>query len=145
MASSAAGLFDAIKAAGPTRADSIARITVLAHFLDNAIPIPGTRRRIGFDALIGLVPGVGDAVSALLSSYIVWEAHQLGLPRWKIARMMANVGVDTVVGAVPLVGDLFDVAFKANARNLRIITSDLERNGRMTPKVIDGKAIRIDG
>ena len=145
MASATAGLFDAIKAVGPTRADSIARVTMLAHFLDNAIPIPGTRRRIGFDALIGLVPGIGDAVSALLSSYIVWEAHQLGLPRWKIARMMANVGVDTVVGAVPLVGDLFDVAFKANARNLRIITSHLEGSGRMTPKVIDGKAIRIDG
>ena len=145
MANATAGLFDAIKATGPTRADSIARVTMLAHFLDNAIPIPGTRRRIGFDALIGLVPGVGDAVSAILSSYIVWEAHQLGLSRWKIARMMANVAVDTVVGAVPLVGDVFDATFKANARNLRIITSHLEKTGRMTPKVIDGEAVRLDG
>src|ERR671917_2500156 len=118
MRASQTGVFEALKAAGPTQADSIARITALTKLLDSAFLIPGLNRRVGIDAVIGLVPGIGDAVSTLLASYIIWEARQLGLPRWKIARMMGNVAVDTAIGAIPLVGDLFDVAFKANRRNL---------------------------
>ena len=137
-------IFEALQASGPTRADSVARISALAHVLDNAIPIPGTNRRIGVDALIGLVPVVGDAVSAALSSYIIWEARQLGLPSWKIARMIGHVALDTAVGAVPFLGDLFDAAYKANRRNVRIVLDHLERTGRLTPKVIDGTAVRLD-
>ena len=118
-------VFDALKAAGPTRADSLARITMLTRLLDSAFLIPGTNRRVGLDAVIGLVPCIGDAISTALASYIIWEARQLGLPRWKIARMIGNVAVDTAVGAVPFAGDVFDVFFKANERNLRIIHKHL--------------------
>jgi Domain of unknown function (DUF4112) len=137
-------VFNSIKASGPNRTDSVARIAALAHLLDSAIPIPGTNRTIGIDAVLGLIPGVGDVVSAALSSYIIWEARQLGLPRWKIARMIGNVALDSTVGAVPLVGDLFDMAYKSNQRNLRIVVEHLERTGRMTPSVIEGTATRID-
>jgi len=135
-------LFEAIKAAGPSREDSLARITLLAKLLDSAFVIPGLNRRIGLDAVLGLVPGVGDAVSAALASYIIWEARQLGLPRWKIARMVGNVAVDTALGAIPLAGDVFDVFFKANERNLRIIHDHLGTPKR-GPKVIDGTSVRV--
>src|ERR687893_504115 len=101
MAQSRAPLFEAIKAAGPTRADSVARLEALSRLLDSAFQIPGTNHRVGIDALLGLIPGIGDLVSTALSSYIIWEARQLGLPRWKIARMIGNVAVDTAVGASP--------------------------------------------
>ncbi len=140
----ASPIFDAIKSAGPTQADSVMRITALAKLMDSAFPIPGTRRTVGLDALLGLVPVVGDLVSTALSSYIIWEARQLGLPSWKIARMIGNVAVDATIGAVPLVGDLFDVGFKANQRNVRIVLDHLEKTGRMGPQVIDAQAVRID-
>jgi len=135
-------LFEAIKAAGPSREDALARITLLARLMDSAFVIPGLNRRIGLDAVLGLVPGVGDALSAALASYIIWEARQLGLPRWKIARMVANVAVDTALGAIPLAGDVFDVFFKANERNLRIIHDHLGTPKR-GPREIDGTAVRI--
>ncbi len=140
MKASHTAAFEALKAAGPTRADSIARITALAKLLDSAFLIPGLNRRVGIDALIGLVPGIGDALSTLLASYIIWEARQLGLPRWKIARMIGNVAVDTAIGAIPVAGDAFDLFFKANERNLRIVHEHL----KIAPKEIDGTATRID-
>ena len=109
MTTAHSAVFDAIKTAGPTRADALARVTLVAKLLDNAVLIPGLNRRVGFDAVLGLVPGIGDAISAALASYIIWEARQLGLPRWKIARMIGNVAVDTAIGAIPLAGDVFDV------------------------------------
>ena len=96
------------------------------------------------DPLLGLIPVIGDAISAALSSYIVWEAKQLGLPSWKLAQMIGNVAVDTVVGAVPFVGDFFDLGFKSNKRNVRIVLDHLEKTGRLTPKVIEGTAVRVD-
>ena len=136
-------IFEAIKAAGPTRADSVARLDALSRLLDSAFQIPGTNQRVGIDALLGLVPGVGDLVSTALASYIIWEARQLGLPRWKIARMIGNVALDTTVGAIPLAGDLFDVAFKANRRNMKIVRDHLERTGAL-PQTIEGHATRLD-
>lgn len=138
--------FEALKRAGPTRADSLARVDMLARLLDTAFLIPGTNRRFGLDAVIGLVPGIGDAVSAVLASYIIWEARQLGLPRWKIARMIGNVAFDTAIGAVPLLGDVADVFFKANQRNMRIVHDHLakERGRTYGPRVIDGTATRIE-
>ena len=137
-------IFEAIKESGPTVSDSVSRISLLAHVLDSAIPIPGTNRTIGIDPLLGLIPVVGDAIGAALSSYIVWEAKQLGLPSWKLARMIGNIAADTAIGAVPLIGDLFDAGFKANKRNLRIVLEHLEKTGRLTPQVIDGTAVRVD-
>lgn len=143
MTADRSAVFETIKAAGPSREDAIARITLLAKLMDSAFFIPGLNRRVGLDAVIGLVPGVGDAISAALASYIIWEARQLGLPGWKIARMIGNVAVDTALGAIPLAGDVFDVFFKANERNLRIIHEHLGTPKR-GPRVIDGTAVRVD-
>lgn len=143
MNASRTAFFDAVKAAGPSREDAIARVTLVANLMDSAFLIPGLNRRVGLDALIGLVPGVGDAISAALASYIIWEARQLGLPRWKIARMIGNVAVDTAVGAIPFAGDVFDVFFKANQRNLRIIHDHLG-NPKRGPREIDGIAVRVE-
>jgi Domain of unknown function (DUF4112) len=136
-------IFEAVEASRPSLQDSVARISALAHLLDSAIPIPGTNRTIGIDPLIGLIPVVGDAISAALSSYIIWEARQLGLPPWKLARMIGNVALDTAAGSVPFLGDLFDAAFKSNRRNVRIVLDHLHQTGRLTPKVIDGTAVRV--
>ncbi len=136
-------VFEAIKTAGPSREDAIARVTMVAKLMDSAFLIPGLNRRVGLDSVLGLVPGIGDAISAALASYIIWEARQLGLPRWKIARMIGNVAVDTTIGAIPLAGDLFDVYFKSNERNLRIIHEHLGITKR-GPRQIDGTAVRIE-
>jgi hypothetical protein len=124
-------LFDVVKAMGPTRADSVARIGRLAHLLDSSIPIPGLGRSIGLDAVLGFIPGVGDAASAVLASYIIWEARRLGVPKRKLARMIGNMALDTTVGAIPLVGDLFDMGYKSNRRNVRIVLDHLARTGEI--------------
>ncbi|BAQ45479.1 MULTISPECIES: DUF4112 domain-containing protein [Methylobacterium] len=129
--------------AGSTPEQVMARLELLAHILDTAIVLPGNRR-IGLDAIVGLIPVIGDVVTTAISSYIVWEARRLGAPRWLIARMAANVAIDGVVGAVPLVGDLFDAAFKANRRNVVLLRRHLERSGSLKPSVIDVTATRID-
>lgn len=129
--------------AGSTPEQVMARLELLAHILDTAIVLPGNRR-IGLDAIVGLIPVIGDVVTTAISSYIVWEARRLGAPRWLIARMAANVAIDGVVGAVPLVGDLFDAAFKANRRNVVLLRRHLERSGSLKPSLIDVTATRID-
>jgi hypothetical protein len=135
--------FDAVKKAAPRREDAVARVTMVAKLLDSAFYVPGLNRRVGLDSVIGLVPGVGDAISAALASYIVWEARQLGLPRWKIARMIGNVAMDTAIGAIPIAGDMFDIFFKSNERNLRIIHEHLGLPKR-GPREIDGVATRVE-
>lgn len=111
----------------------LARLNGLARLMDTALRIPGTNIRFGADALIGLVPGIGDAGGALIGLFIVNEARRLGLPKRKLARMMANLGLDAAVGAVPLAGDMFDVYFKAHKRNIQIILDhfDLARRDIM--------------
>lgn len=104
------------------------RLRRFAWLLDELFRIPGTQQRIGIDAIIGLVPGVGDTIGALLSTYIILEAARRGASIWTVTRMLANVGVETVFGAVPLLGDLFDVVFKANSRNLALLGETLERD-----------------
>ena len=121
----------------PSRDETVARLDALSKLLDSAFVLPGTNIRFGLDGIIGLVPGIGDLVSTALSSYLIWEARRLGLPRWKIARMIANVAFDGAVGIVPFVGDAFDVLFKANRRNMRIIREHLEAEDRRDRGVID--------
>ena len=104
-----------------SRRERIERLDRLATLLDTAFVIPGTKIRFGADALIGLAPGIGDSVTTALAAYIVYEAHQLGAPRRVLIRMIGNVAIDGIVGAVPVFGDLFDVAFRANRRNVRIL------------------------
>ncbi len=93
----------------------------LAWLVDGAFRLPGTRFRFGLNSLIGLTPAAGDAVLALISLYIVNEARRLGLPRETLARMVGNVAVEALAGTVPVLGDLFDMGFKANLRNLALI------------------------
>ncbi|MET0535066.1 MAG: DUF4112 domain-containing protein [Steroidobacter sp.] len=109
-----------IPASDSNTGERIQRLRTLAWLLDNSIPLPGGFR-IGVDALIGLVPGVGDAIGALISAYIVNEARTLGAPRSVLFRMMSNVMIETVIGSIPFAGDLFDAAFKANTRNLALL------------------------
>jgi hypothetical protein len=119
-----------VGAIGTSRADRIARIDALARLMDTAFVLPGTGIRFGLDALIGLVPGVGDAVTTVISLYIVNEARALGASRLLIARMLVNVALDGVIGAVPLVGDMFDVAFRANRRNIALLREHLDGGRR---------------
>lgn len=113
-----------------SRAERIARLDAFANLLDVAFIVPGTNIRFGVDALIGLVPGIGDAVTTLMSLYIVREARELGAPRHLIARMLVNVALDGVVGAVPLLGDAFDVMWRANRRNMALLRNHLDRESR---------------
>lgn len=101
------------------------RLVVLTRLLDSAVAVPGLRTRIGLDALLGVIPGVGDVVSGALGIYLVLEARQLGASRWLQARMIGNLLIDTAVGAVPVAGDLFDVYFKAHTRNLKLLQKEL--------------------
>jgi hypothetical protein len=114
-----------------SRRARIARMDTLATLLDTALVIPGTGVRFGLDALIGLVPGIGDAITTAMSLFIVHEAYQLGAPGHVIARMLGNVALDGMVGAVPLVGDAFDVMWRSNRRNMRLLREWLEREERL--------------
>jgi hypothetical protein len=98
---------------------------VLARLLDNAIPIPGTSWKIGFDPIVGLIPGIGDLISAVLSGYIILEAARADIPTLTLAKMLGNVGVDTLFGAVPALGDVFDAAWKSNTKNVALLERHL--------------------
>ena len=110
------------------------RVRVLARLLDNAIPVPGTNWRIGFDPIIGLIPGVGDLIGAVLSGYIVLEAVRAEVPTFTLARMLVNVGIDTLLGAIPAVGDVFDAAWKSNVMNVALLERHLVATGSAPPK-----------
>lgn len=105
------------------------RVAKIARLMDTAVRIPGTGISFGGDAIVGLVPGLGDAAGGLISLYIVNEARRLGMPKHKLAKMLGNIGVDFAVGAVPLLGDVFDVMFKANRRNLAVILDHFGEDG----------------
>ncbi|MET0183252.1 MAG: DUF4112 domain-containing protein [Caulobacterales bacterium] len=104
---------------------SVADIVHLARLLDNRFVVPGTGIRFGLDALLGLIPAVGDGISAALSLYIIARAKHLGAPDALLAKMGWNVAIDTAIGAFPIVGDVFDVAFKANLKNVRLLLDHL--------------------
>lgn len=113
------------------------RIEAMEKLLERSLTIPGTKIPIGLDALAGLIPVAGDLITAAMGAWMIWEARNLGLPKWQLWRMAANVGFDTAIGAVPLVGDVFDFAFRSNSKNLRIIQRHLDRHHPAT-KVIEG-------
>lgn len=106
---------------GALSTDATARVDRLARILDRAVGIPGTNIRFGLDSILGLVPGMGDVATGALSIYIILEAARLGVPRATLVRMLGNVAIDTVGGSVPIVGDLFDVAWKSNSRNVELL------------------------
>src|SRR6478672_6681671 len=105
----------------------LARLRRIGWLLDSSIPIPGTRFTLGIDQIVGLVPGIGDLIAGFFSLYIILEAARIGAPRGVLARMGWNVAVDTLVGEVPILGDVFDIGFKANIRNLDLLDGYLRR------------------
>lgn len=111
----------------PDRSRALAEVEALAWLLDNSIPVPGTGRRFGIDALIGFVPGIGDAVSGAMGLVVVWRGSRMGLPRVVVARMLLNTLLDVAVGMIPILGDAFDLWFKASTRNLNLMRRHLER------------------
>ena len=115
----------------PTGTDPVSirkRIEAMEHLLERSLVVPGTKYPIGLDTIIGFVPVLGDIVTAAMAAYIVWEAKNLGLPRWKLWRMMGNVAIDSAVGAVPIVGDAFDIVYRSNTKNLRIVKKHLDKH-----------------
>lgn len=98
----------------------------LAWLMDKSIPLPGNMR-FGLDGLIGLIPGVGDALTGTVSGYIIYQAHKLGAPLSLKTRMTANALIDFTVGSIPLIGDIFDFAFKANHKNIRLLENHLNK------------------
>ena len=103
------------------------RLERLAWLLDSSLVIPGTKFSVGLDAIIGLVPVAGDLIGVLLSGYILAESARLGASRAVLLRMAFNIAVEGLLGAVPLLGDVFDAAWKANQRNVRLLGRALER------------------
>lgn len=108
------------------RHDAIARARTIARLLDDAIRIPGTGIGVGLDALIGLVPGLGDVAGGVMSAYVLVVAARAGVPRAVLGRMLVNLATDALVGTVPVLGDLFDVAYKANVKNVRLMEQALD-------------------
>ena len=106
--------------------DHLAVVRLIAKVMDTAFVVPGTKFRIGLDAVIGLFPVVGDAVGAILGSYILVTAARLGVPKTVLMRMLANIGTDAVVGSVPMVGDVLDAAWRANAKNAALLEQALK-------------------
>ena len=114
-----------------TREQRIARLEAIAKLLDVAFMLPGTNIRYGIDGLIGLIPVIGDIISTAISLWLVREAKALGAPWYITARMLGNVAVDGVVGMVPFAGDAFDVMFRANMRNVRLLRRWLDKQPRI--------------
>lgn len=128
------------------------RVRTLARILDTAIQIPGTRVRFGADAILGLVPGAGDALSAGIAAYPVLVAVRHRLPRTVVLRLMGNIALDALVGSVPVLGDLFDIGFKANVRNQRLIERYAEAPTSMAREsrvvlwlIVGGMALLVGG
>lgn len=126
---------------------ALARLDLLARVMDSIVTIPGTNVRIGLDALLGLIPIIGDLASQAISSYLIWEARKLGVSRLTIWRMIGNSMIDTVIGIVPFVGDAFDVAFRANVKNVALLRAELARKGVgnrvIDARVVDGRVVEM--
>jgi hypothetical protein len=112
-----------------SRRAGLKRIDMLAKLFDTAFIVPGTNVRFGVEAVLRLVPGIGDAAASALSCYLLYEAHRLDVPSHVFGRLVANVAIEGLVGAVPVLGDLFDVGFRANRRNVRILKEYFEEQG----------------
>lgn len=115
----------------PTGTDAAAvrvRVEMIERLLERSFVIPGVNVPFGLDALVGLVPVLGDLVTTAMGAYFVWEARNLGLPKWKLAWMGMNVLFDTAIGAIPVVGDTADFVFRSNTRNLKMIRKHLDKH-----------------
>ncbi len=130
----------AMKFSVPTGTDAAsvrARVVAMEKLLERSLVIPGINTPVGLDALVGLVPVLGEVVTAAMGAYIVWEARNLGLPKWKLARMGANVLFDTAIGAIPVIGDAADFLFRSNTKNLKILLKHLDTH-HPESRIIEG-------
>jgi hypothetical protein len=116
------------------------RLEAMEQLLERALVVPGTNYRIGLDAIFGLVPVVGDIITAVMGAWLIWEGRNLGMSRFHLWRMAGNVGVDTAIGFIPFLGDAFDFVFRSNSRNLKIIKRWLDKNHPAT-MVIEGEVV----
>ncbi len=114
-----------------SRRAALDRLDRLSRLFDVAFSLPGTKIRFGIEAILRLVPGVGDVAASALSCWLLVEAYRLGIPPGLFGRMIVNVVVEGVAGAVPVAGDLFDVAWRANRRNVRLLREHFERTGEL--------------
>lgn len=117
------------------------RIEAMEGLLERAFHMPGTKYRIGLDSIVGLVPVLGDVVTAAMGAWLIWEAKNLGMSRFHLARMAGNVAFDTAIGAIPLLGDAFDLLFRSNTRNLRIVRRWLDKH-HPAARTIEGEVVR---
>jgi hypothetical protein len=106
--------------------NDLLKLDQLADLMDNKLVIPGTNIRLGLDSIIGLIPGIGDTLSLAVSGYIVHQAHKAGVHPFLLSRMLYNIFVDWLIGIVPFFGDIFDVGFKANRRNVDLLKAHLK-------------------
>lgn len=117
------------------------RLEAVEAVLERAFVLPGINRPVGLDSIVGLIPVLGDIVTASMGAWLVWEGRNLKMSKFQIMRMAGNVGIDTAIGAIPLVGDLFDFAFRSNTRNLRIIKRYLDKKHPET-MIVEGEVVR---
>jgi hypothetical protein len=118
-----------------SRAQVLKRLKNFSNLLDRALPIPGTPYRFGLDPILGLLPGGGDCLGAVFSAYIIWEAAKAGAPSEAIGKMAFNVIFETLLGVVPVLGDLVDVAWKANVKNVELLEAHLDRLPEVLPPI----------
>lgn len=138
--------FEAMAAQMPVGRDPASvrrRLEAMEALLERAFVVPGTRYRIGLDAIVGFIPVVGDLITAAMGSWLIWEGKNLGMSRFHLWRMAGNIGVDTALGAIPLVGDAFDLAFRSNTRNLRIVKRWLDKHHPST-LTVEGEVVSRD-
>ncbi len=125
----------------PTGTDAAsvrARVSAMEKLLERSFVIPGVNMPVGLDALIGLVPVLGDIVTTAMGAYIIWEARNLGMSKWKLGRMGLNVLFDTAIGAIPVVGDAADFVFRSNSKNLKMILKHIDKH-HPEARVIEGQ------
>ena len=115
----------------PTGNDPVSvrkRLEAMEHLLERSFTLPGTNYPIGLDSIVGLVPVVGDFITAAMGAWLVWEAKNIGLPKWKLWQMAGHIAIDTGLGAVPVVGDAFDLVYRSNTKNLKIVKKHLDKH-----------------
>lgn len=117
------------------------RLEAMEGLLERAFVIPGLNRPVGMDSIVGLIPVVGDVLTASMGAWLVWEARNLGMSKFQLARMAGNLGVDTTIGMIPFVGDVFDFVFRSNSRNLKIIKRYLDKNHPQT-MIVEGEVVK---
>jgi hypothetical protein len=116
------------------------RLEAMEGLLERIFTVPGINRPVGLDSIVGLIPVLGDVLTASMGAWLVWEARNLGMSKFHLLRLAGNVGTDALIGAIPLVGDLFDFAFRSNTRNLRIIKRYLDKHHPET-MVLEGEVV----